>query len=466
MGATIPTPASPDAVRMRSMLPLAAAIAALGGLVFGYDLAVIAGAILFIRVEFALTPVLTEVTVAASLLGAMLGATAGGRIADCWGRRRPLFLIAVLGILGPLCTSLAPNTAWLILGRVLTGACFGMASFVAPLYIAELSPSQSRGRMVSIYTLAVMVGMMISYLIDYAFSTRHLWRYMFALGSIPAFILGIGSIFLPESPRWLMLHGLSDKACDTLRQLRGCSDVTEEVQCIFKSLGQSLGSWTELWHPYLHIALIIGAGLAFFRQVTGLTTAVFYAPTIFELAGFASQSADIFATLSIGVAMVLATLVALYLVDHWGRRTLLLSGLAGMVVSLFGLGLAFLPQFQGVRGTIAILSLIVFSAAWVIGPGTIFYLLVSEIYPLHIRGLAMSLVTAILWGAYLIDTLTFLSLLNFLGRTTTFWFNAFLGIVAWGFVYFLVPETKGLSLEEIEAHWRCQKPPRELGKNP
>lgn len=436
----------------------------MGGLIFGFDLAVIAGAILYIRDEFALTPFLIEVTVSASLLGAMLGAAAGGKLADFWGRRRPLMIIAVLGVLGPLATSLAPNTFWLILGRILTGASFGMASFVAPLYIAELSPSRSRGRMVSIYTLAVMVGILLAYLTDYAFSTRHQWRYMFALGSIPALILGIGSLILPESPRWLILQGLSDKACDALRQLRGPSDITEEVKSIFQSLGQKLGGWGDLWGPSLRIVLIIGAGLAVFRQMTGLSTAIFYAPTIFALSGFASESGDILATLSIGISMVLATVVAMYLVDHWGRRTLLLIGLAGMVVSLLGLGLAFLPQLQELRGAMAVGSLIFFSIAWVIGPGTIFFLLVSEIYPMQVRGLAMSLVTAILWGAYLVDTLTFLSLMDLLGRTATFWVYAFLGIIAWVFVYFLVPETRGISLEEIEAHWSSHKPPRELGK--
>jgi len=464
MEPTYPTPAPADAVRRGYLLYLASAIAALGGLIFGYDLAVIGGAILFIRDELALTVFLEETVIASALLGAMLGAAGGGKIADRWGRRPTLLVIAGLGVLGPITTALAPNIPWLILGRILTGVCFGMASFVTPMYIAELAPAQSRGRLVTIYFLAVMIGILVAYVVDYAFSTMHHWRYMLAMGAIPGVILGIGSVILPESPRWLMLQGNPDKACEALRRVRGGADIAEEIECILKSLGQRLGGWADLLNPYLRIVLVIGIGLATFRMVTGINIVIFYAPTIFEISGVKSQAVDILATVGIAVVQVLATLLAMYLVDRWGRRTLLLVGLAGMVVSLVCLGLAFSPLFSSLRGTIAEVSLMLFAAAWVMGPGTIFFLLISEIYPSHIRALAMSLATAVLWGAYCLDTLTFLSLLDILGQTGTFWLNAFLGIIAWCFVYALVPETKGVPLEEIEEHWRNHRHPRELGK--
>lgn len=467
MEPTIPPPAPSDVVRRGYLLYLASAIAASGGLIFGYDLAVIGGAILFIRDEFGLTIFQVETIIASALLGAMLGATGGGRIADRWGRRSTLLLIAGLGVLGPVATSLAPNVTWLILGRILTGVCFGMASVVTPLYIAEMAPAQSRGRLVTIYFLAVMVGILISFLIDFAFSTRHQWRTMLAMGAVPGVILGIGSVVLPESPRWLMLQGNPQKACEVLRQVRGGAEIAAEIEIILKGVSQSLGGWTDLLQPYLRIVLVIGIGLAIFRMVTGVSIVIFYAPTIFEMSGVKSQSVDILATVGIAVVQVLATLLAMYLVDRWGRRTLLLVGLAGMVVSLVGLGLAFSPLVSIVsipRGTVAEVSLMVFASAWVIGPGTIFFLLISEIYPAHIRALAMGLVTTVLWAAYCLDTLTFLSLLEILGKTGTFWFNAFLGIIAWCFVYALVPETKGIPLEEIEEHWRNQRPPRDLGR--
>ena len=464
MGATTPTPASPDAVRSVYLLYLASAIAASGGLIFGYDLAVIDGAILFIRDEFTLTVFLQEIVIASALLGAMLGAAGGGKIADVWGRRPTLLCIAGLGVLGPIITSLAPNIPWLILGRILTGVCFGMASFATPLYIAELAPAQIRGRLVTIYFLAVMLGILIANLIDFAFSSMHQWRVMLAIGAIPGVILGIGSVILPESPRWLMLQGQSDKACEALRRVRGAADISAEIESILKNLGQSLGGWADLLQPYLRLALVIAIGLAIFRMVTGIGIIIFYGPIIFEMTGVKSQSVDILATVGIAVAPVLATLVGMYLVDRWGRRTLLLGGFAGMVVSLVGMGLAFSPLLSSYRGTVAEVSLIVFGIGWVLGPGTIFFLLISEIFPTHVRALAMSLATAVLWGAYCLDTLTFLSLMDLLGRTATFWFYAFLGIIAWGFVYVVVPETKGIALEDIEAHWRANKYPRELGK--
>jgi len=464
MEPTIPPPAPSDVVRRGYLLYVASAIAASGGLIFGYDLAVIGGAILFIRDEFSLNVVLVETVIASALLGAMLGAAGGGKIADRWGRRPTLLFIAGLGVLGPIATSLAPNAFWLILGRILTGACFGMASFVTPLYIAELAPAQSRGRLVTVYFLAVMVGILVAYLIDFAFSTMHQWQVMLAMGAIPGVILGIGSAILPESPRWLMLQGNPDKACEALRRVRGGADIADEIKIIFKCLSQSLGGWADLFQPYLRIVLVIGIGLAIFRMVTGISIVIFYAPTIFEMSGVKSHAVDILATVGIGVAQVLATLLTMYLVDRWGRRTLLLVGIAGMVVSLVGLGLAFSPLVSIPRGIVAEVSLMAFATGWVMGPGTIFFLLISEIYPTHVRALAMSLATTVLWAAYFWDTLIFLSLLDILGKSGTFWLNAFLGIIAWWFVYALVPETKGISLEEIEEHWRNHRHPRDLGR--
>ncbi len=464
MATTIPPPAPANLVSRGYLLYVASAIAASGGLIFGYDLAVIGGAILFIRVEFGLPVILQEIVVASALLGAMLGAAGGGKIADRWGRRPTLLLIAGLGILGPIASSLAPNVSWLILGRILTGVCFGMASFVTPLYIAELAPAHSRGRLVTVYFLAVMVGILVAYLIDLAFSMMHQWRLMLAMGAVPGVILGIGSAVLPESPRWLMLQGCSDKACDALRRVRGEADIAGELESLLKGLNQKLGGWGHLLQPYLRLVLIIGIGLAIFRMVTGISIVIFYAPTIFEMSGVQSQSVDILATVGISVAEVLGALLVMSLVDRWGRRTLLLIGLAGMVVSLVGLGLAFSPFFPIFQGTLAEVSLMVFAAYWVIGPGTIFFLLISEIYPTHVRALAMSLATAVLWAAYFLDTLTFLSVMDILGKSGTFWLNAFLGIIAWCFVYFLVPETKGISLDEIEEHWRNHRKLRDLGR--
>jgi len=435
---------------------IAAGIAALGGFLLGYDQVVIAGAILFIKKQFALSSTIEEVLVSAVVLGALLGAAAGGTLADRYGRRTVLMLIAVIFALGAIGTALAPTVTWLIGGRVVGGMAVGMVSITAPLYISEVSPSDVRGRLVSLFMLAAACGLLAAGLVDYAFSGDQEWRWMFGLQAIPAIIFGIGIVFLPESPRWLASHAREDKARAVLMRLRGTANVEDELQGIQTSLGQQKGGWAELVSPAVRPALIVGIGLGICQRVTGVNLAFFYAPTIFELAGFESASVDILASVGLGVASVLMTIVAMRVIDRVGRRVLMLSGLAGMALSLGILGLAFLvPHRLDILGWVAVASLMVLMGSWAIGPGAVVFVLISEIYPLKIRGLAMSVATMVLWGSYLLVTLTFLTLTQLLGNSGAFLFYALLGIGAWLFVYFLVPETKGKSLEEIQAHWRA-----------
>ena len=459
----MPDPNTPAQVRAGRYLYLVAGIAALGGLIFGYDTAVIAGAILYIKDEFALSANLREFVIASSLLGGMLGAAAGGKLADRWGRRAIFLVLAGLGLVGPLTAALAPTLTWLILGRVISGAAFGLATIAAPLYIAEVAPHESRGRLISGYTLAVMIGVLVSYLVDYALGFHHEWRLMLAMGAIPAVMLGIGTLFLPESPRWLVLKGRHDHARQELSRLRQSREVVVEWQALIDGLHQAQGSWRDLTGIF-RIVLIIGIVLVIMRQATGISIAIFYAPTIFASAGFQSTQIDILATVAVGVMLVLATLVAIYLVDHWGRRVLLLTGLLGMMASMALLGLAFTDALAAWRGWLAVSGLMIFVVAWIIGPGTVTFILIAEIFPTFVRGLALSLVIATLWGAYLVDTLTFLNMLNLLGERGIFWFNSLISLLACWFVYRWVPETKGCSLEMIEAHWRQGKHPLDMKK--
>ncbi len=434
---------------------VAAGIAALGGFLFGYDLVVISGAILFIKQQFALSPTTEEVVVSAVVFGAMIGAAMGGTLADRFGRRVVLILTAATFAVGALGTALATTVTWLIVGRVVVGLGVGMVSIATPLYISEISPDNARGRLVSLFMLVGGSGSLIAFLVDYAFSTFHEWRWMFGLGAIPAVMLGIGMMFLPESPRWLASHGLVDKARSVLRRLRGTANVEDELQGIQTGLGHQRGGWAELVSPTVRPALIVGIGLGICQRVTGVNLAFFYAPTIFEFAGFESTSVDILASVGLGVIMVLMTMVAMQLLDRVGRRPLLLIGFTGMVLSLSVLGLAFAVPRGSLLGWIVVGSLMLLVGSWMVGPGTVVFVLLSEIYPLKIRGLAMSVATMVLWGSYLVVTLTFLTLTQLLGNSGTFLFYALLGIGAWLFVYFRVPETKGKSLEEIQAHWRA-----------
>jgi sugar porter (SP) family MFS transporter len=429
-------------------------ISALAGLLFGYDTGVISGAILFVRKDFLLSTFQEEIVVSAVLLGAVAGAAFGGKLADAFGRRKLLIQVAILFIIGAIGTALAPTPTLLAIGRVIVGVAIGIASFTAPLYISEVSPPASRGKLVSLNQLMITLGIVVSYLADYGLADKEAWRWMFGLAAIPALILLIGMFFVPESPRWLMGRSQEDQARAVLQRIRESGDVNAELAEIKADLSLQESGWRELLNPSLRRPLIIGIGLAIFQQFTGINTVIYYAPTIFQLAGLHSASAAILATVGVGVVNVLLTIVALRMLDRAGRRPLLLWGLVGMVISLGVLGAAFLLAGSSpIVAWLAVISLALYVACFAIGLGPVFWLLISEIYPLKIRGRAMGVATMMNWGSNLIVALTFLSLLHSLGRSATFWLYAVIGIVAWFFVYRLVPETKGRTLEQIDAEW-------------
>jgi len=442
---------------------LATAISALGGLLFGYDVGVISGAILFIKQEFSLSPTMEEIVVSSVLLGSLAGAAIGGALADRLGRRKLLIVTAIVFGCGAIGAALAPGTAWLIAARLVAGVAIGIASFVAPLYISEIAPVTIRGKLVSINQVALTSGIVISYLIDYAFAGSQAWRWMFALAVVPAVAFGIGLIFIPNSPRWLIARGHSDQAKAVLQKIRSPDQVEGELNQIQESVGQQKGSWSELLSPVLRSAMIVGVGLAIAQQITGINTVIYYAPTILKFAGLSSAPAAILASVGVGIVNVVFTLIAMQLIDRVGRRPLLMVSLAGMAVSLFVLGLAFsLPQFAGSLGWIAVGSLMAYVGSFAVGLGPVFWLILSEIYPLSIRGRAMSIGTIANWSANLIVALSFLTLTQVLGKPATFWLYGLVTIGAWLFAFFLVPETKGKTLEQIEAHFRAGKHPRAL----
>jgi len=458
-------PVSDVAIGNSGFVKIAAAISALGGLLFGYDTGVISGAILFIKQDFLLSAIAEEFVVSAVLLGAIIGAIFGGVWSDRFGRRKIIILAALIFTFGGIGTALATNVAWLIVGRVIVGIAIGVASFAAPLYISEVSPVNVRGKLVSLNQLAITVGIVVSYLIGYALSGIRGWRLMFALAAVPSTILGIGMLVMPESPRWLVAHNFINKATLALKRIRVSEKVDDELAEIQNSLAQQSGNWSELFSPLVKPALLIGIGLAIFQQVTGINTVIYYAPTIFQFAGFQSASVAILATVGVGVVNMIITIVAMQLLDRVGRKPLLMIGLIGMILSLIILGLAFaLPNLLRTHSWIAIGSLMLYVASFAIGLGPVFWLLISEIYPLKIRGLAMSIASVANWGANLIVALTFLTLTQVIGKSGTFWLYGLVSIGAVFFTYFLVPETKGRSLEEIESHWRSGKHPRLMGK--
>jgi len=452
--------------QMRFFTYLTAGVAALAGLLFGYDTGVISGAILFIKDQFNLTAGVEEGIVSAVLLGAVVGAALSGALADRFGRRRVIIVTAFLFAIGAIGAALSHEVFVLILYRFLIGIAIGVASYTAPLYISEISPPRIRGALVSLNQLMITFGIVVSYVIDYMLAGSQSWRWMFALGAIPAVILVVGMVALYDSPRWLVSQNRIQEARLVLGRVRRKNEVDTEIEKILNALAIKKSSWSQLLEPWVRPALLAGIGLAFFQQVTGINTIIYYAPTIFEFAGFASHRVSIFATIGVGVVNVLMTVVAMWLIDRVGRKPLLYAGLAGMTVSLAVLGLAFrLPELTSALKIIAVLSVISYIASFAVSLGPIFWLIIAEIYPLRIRGRAMSLATVANWGFNLIVASTFLTLVNALGKSGVFWLYAVIALAGIGFCYLFVPETKGQTLEKIEQHLRKQKPLKELGSN-
>lgn len=441
-----------------------ALVGALGGMLFGYDTGAISGAILYLKQQFALSSALQEVVTSIALAGAAVGAVLGGPLADRYGRRRIIVANAAMFILGSLATAFAQDVPWLIGGRLFIGAAIGIASFVAPLYLSEMAPAKIRGALVSLNQVALTAGILISYLVDYAFAHPGGWHWMFGLGVVPALALGIGILLMPASPRWLVMRGRVDEARRALTRIRGArAAVDDELAEIRKSLAvQRHTGLAMLLQPQLRMPLIVGMALAALQQVTGINTVIYYAPTIFQFAGFGSANAAIFATLGVGVVNVLATLVAVWLIDRVGRRPLLLIGEVGMMASLVVLGLGFFFRGDTATGWITAGSLMTYVGFFAIGLGPVFWLMIAEIYPLRARGSAMSVATFVNWITNLLVALTFLSLVGAFGEAITFWLYAALALCAVVFTWSLVPETKGHTLEEIEAHWHAGRHPRAM----
>jgi sugar porter (SP) family MFS transporter len=385
-----------------------------------------------------------------------------GDLSDRFGRRAVIFGAALLFVAGALVSAFAPGEGVLMVGRFIVGVAIGVASMLTPLYLAEVSPTASRGAATSVNQLCITGGILVSYLVGYAFAKESGgWRWMLGLGAVPGAILALGMLALPESPRWLAGHNRHDDARAALKRLRGAdADVEPEVRELRSDLTRDDGEaapWSALLAPRLRPALIVGVGLAAFQQITGINTVIYFAPQIFQAAGLSSASVAILATAGVGVVNVALTLVAIWLVDRVGRRPLLLWSLGGMAVSLAALsaGFAF-----GATGALTVASLCVYVAFFAIGLGPIFWLLIAEIFPLRVRGRAMSLATISNWGFNLIVTISFLGLVDALGRPGAFGLYLLLTVAAFAFSWRLVPETKGRSLEEIEAALEGETAPR------
>jgi len=433
-------------------------IAGLGGILYGYDMGIIAAALIFVRDSFGLSTQMQEMVVSIVLIGAMLGAIVGGSVADRIGRRATLLWGGGLFILGSILAPLSPNVFTLIVARALLGLAIGFTSVTAPVYVSELAPPQSRGRLISLYQFALTLGIALADLVGYGLAGQQAWRWMFGIGALPAFLFLILVLTLPESPRWLFAQSRFPEAQSVLRtytDTAGAKLLLEDIEAALQTKMDR--RWSSLWSPAARGALLIAVGFTVLQQVTGINTIIYYGPQIFAFAGITSNKNAIFATLIVAITNVLATIIALVFVDRLGRKPLLYMGVGGMTASLFLLSYSFHYQstFGLSLGMVATVCLVVYIACFAFSMGPIAWILVSEVFPLRVRARGVAAATIGSGASNFLVSLTFLSLIKAAGNALTFAFSGVFCIVTLLFVRFIVPETKGRELESISAKSKC-----------
>lgn len=429
-----------------------ACVAALGGMLFGYDIGVISGAEKLLTSDFHLSSTTEELAVAAVLIGAIVGGMIGGRLADRFSRRWALLAMAALYALGAILTAISFNLTSFIVFRILTGIAVGASSIVVPMYIAEMAPALIRGGLVILQQLAISGGILVSYIVDFGVDSAGWgWRPMFAAAFLPAVALALGMLFISYSPRWLAMHHRWAEAEEALARVDP-SGKDEELELLRRTVRESeRSSWRDLLRPGLRGALVAGVGLAVLQQFVGPNTVLFYTPTIFGYAGIGGGN-SLLPTIYVGLALFVFVFGTIALVDVVGRKRLFYFGLAGMGSMLVLLGVAFAvgPQSWGVG---VLLVLLVYVAFYSLSISPLFWLMTAELFPNRLRGAGGSISSTANWAANLLISVTFLTMINLVGKSWTFWVYAIFAALGIAFVAWFVPETKGRPLEHIEEYW-------------
>jgi sugar porter (SP) family MFS transporter len=442
--------------RNASYAYLISLVAALGGLLFGFDIAIINGALVFLKTEFALTDFQTEIAASSLLLGCVIGTSFAGALSDRLGRRKMLLAAAAVFAFSAVAAALPRDLFQFALARLIGGLAIGVASMLSPLYIAEVSPAAIRGRLVTMNQLAIVIGILAAYFVSWLLSGlgQVSWRWMFASAVLPSAFFLFSLLRVPESPRWLVKEGRFDQAFGVLERLQGPDRARPEMEEIRKTIAEETGSLSQLLEPWLRRPLIIAVSLAILQQITGVNTILFYGSLIFtEHAGNQSSSA-LLANVIIGATNLLWTVIALLVIDKVGRKPLLMIASGGMAVSLVLLGGVF--RFQAAGSSLILAVILTYVACFAVGMGPGVWVVMSELFPTSIRGRAMSIATIALWSACLVLTLTFLSLVNTITVSGAFWLYGAICVLTFVFVWRVVPETKGKTLEEIERSWKHQ----------
>lgn len=450
------TTTTTDTTNMRTVYFLTA-VAALGGLLFGYDTAVISGAIGFLQTKFELTAAMKGWAASSAIIGCIFGAMVAGWASDKFGRKKVLILTAILFGISAIGSAIPANLTQFAIFRFIGGVGIGAASMVSPLYITELAPAKIRGKLVSYYQLAIVLGILLIFFVnsiiqasgDEAWNVEYGWRYMMGSEILPALLFLVAMFFVPESPRWLAKEGRETEALAVLSSINGEAKGAAILKEVKETLHEEKGTLKELFAGRFRKAIFVGIVLAIFSQVQGINAIMYYAPEIFKAVGTGTDAA-FQQTVIIGVINVLFTFVAINFVDKMGRKTLLLLGGAGMGLSLFMVGLAF---HNGWTGYGLLVFILLYIACFAASYGPVTWVVISEIFPIKLRGVAMSVATFALWIAVYLVTQMFPILLESAGAAATFWIFGGMSLLGFFFVWTQVPETKEKTLEEIEHSW-------------
>ncbi|PXW49865.1 SP family galactose:H+ symporter-like MFS transporter [Grimontella sp. AG753] len=443
-------------------------LAALAGLLFGLDIGVIAGALPFITNDFKIDSHVQEWVVSSMMFGAAVGAVGSGWMSWKLGRKKSLMIGAILFVIGSLCSAVAPNVEVLIISRIILGLAVGIASYTAPLYLSEIAPEKIRGSMISMYQLMITIGILGAYLSDTAFSYSGAWRWMLGVIVIPAILLLIGVFFLPDSPRWYAAKRRFHDAERVLLRLRDTSaEAKNELDEIRESLQVKQTGWALFKeNNNFRRAVFLGVLLQVMQQFTGMNVIMYYAPKIFELAGYSNTTQQMWGTVIVGLTNVMATFIAIGVVDRWGRKPTLVLGFLVMAVGMGVLGtmLHLGIHSQGAQ-YFAVAMLLMFIVGFAMSAGPVIWVLCSEIQPLKGRDFGITCSTATNWIANMIVGATFLTMLDSLGNANTFWVYGGLNVLFIILTLWLVPETKHISLEHIERNLMKGRPLREIGSH-
>lgn len=440
----------------RRYVVLVSMVAAIGGFLFGYDLAVVSGAIIFLQKQFHLDGYAVGFAIGSAQIGCILAPFFAGSLSDRLGRKRTLFAAALLFGLAAMGTALPRNMAEFNAFRILAGVAIGLASVVSPMYIAEVSPAPIRGRLVSLNQFAIVIGAMSSYGVSYLFSFSANWRAMFACAAIPTLALMIGLLFIPESPRWLAEKSRFEDAARIMTRIEGPTHAAKEIQAIRETVAAENGTWSELLWPGARMALVVGVALCFFQGWSGGAAVNFYAPLIFQKASAVGATTAILETLLLNVSSLVFTTISLFLLDIVGRRPMLLLGAAGMAFSHLFLGLTLYRELPGIYTVIAVFA---FNIFFQISIGPIAWLILSEIFPVRLRAKGQSAGTLAVWISTYLSNQFMGPLMSYFERIfgsvgPVFWVFAVVCVCLFFFGWKMVPETKQQSLEEIAGWWQ------------